>query len=633
VTNFATARALALFEGPVRVWAFIAVLAAATAAIWGHALQTLPAAHAGGVSLSWWQLAVAFYLAEVFAVHLLFRKQAHTLSLTEVGLVLGLFFTSPLTLLVAQVVGAALALAVNRRQRPVKLAFNVVELSLCTGIALLVFRALAAPGDTSVRAWLVAILAAGVAHTTGVLLISAVIGIAERRLEAPQLGRTLAVSLFATTATACLGLAAVELVQTKPIALVLLTIPVAACVLAFRGYMAQREQREHVEFLYQSMRATHGAPEFGLAVGQLLVAARRLLRAEYAEILLVSPGGSPPVRSVSGPDGELLMHHEPVYDPIDVAALERAGAAGATLLSKRRQPDVLDGFVASRDLPDAIVGPLRGENGVFGLMLVGERGGDISTFSATDLDLFETFAGHASVLLENGRLEHSLAQVTELKEQLRHQAYHDWLTGLPNRVHFVEEVADSLAASSPESPVAVLYLDLDRFKTVNDSWGHAAGDELLVEVARRIRHTLRPGDLPARLGGDEFAVLLRDTDAAEAELVAGRVTGALDRRFTLSSGATTVHGSIGIAVSGPAGRTADDLIRSADIAMYSAKAAKERFAVYEPRAHSRLRREHRPALDLELALDRDDWRSASAWSGWRSTTCAAWSRRGRSASG
>jgi ABC-type phosphate/phosphonate transport system permease subunit len=103
----------------VRVWSFIAALAVVAAVVWGDVLRTLPAAHAAGVSVTWWQLAGAFYLAEVFAVHLHFRKQAHTISLTEVGLVLGLFFASPLSLLVAQVVGAAAALALHRRQRPV----------------------------------------------------------------------------------------------------------------------------------------------------------------------------------------------------------------------------------------------------------------------------------------------------------------------------------------------------------------------------------------------------------------------------------------------------------------------------------------------------------------------------------
>ena len=113
--------------------------------------------------------------------------------------------------------------------------------------------------------------------------------------------------------------------------------------------------------------------------------------------------------------------------------------------------------------------PLRGEDRTFGLLVVGERLGDVSTFAEPDVELLVTFAGHASILLENGRLEHSLAEVTELKEQLRHQAYHDALTGLPNRLNLLEAVEEELARGSGST--AVLYLDLDRFKTVNDTLG------------------------------------------------------------------------------------------------------------------------------------------------------------------
>src|SRR5690348_3147806 len=124
-----------LFEGPRRVWLFIAAVAVANAAVWVVDLRSF--GHAGllsSVSLTWWELAPAFYVAEVFAVHLHFRKQAHTLSLSEVGLAFGLFFASPANLLVANVVGASVALVINRRQRAIKLAFNLAELPLCTGV-------------------------------------------------------------------------------------------------------------------------------------------------------------------------------------------------------------------------------------------------------------------------------------------------------------------------------------------------------------------------------------------------------------------------------------------------------------------------------------------------------------------
>ena len=598
-----------LFEGPSRVWLFIAAVGVANVVIWAVNLGSFE--HAGflpGVSLTWWELAPAFYLAEVFVVHLQFRKQAHTLSLSEVGLALGLFFASPTNLLAAHVIGAAAALIVNRRQRAIKLAFNLAELPLCTGVAVFVFRSLAPAGQSGPRVWAVAMLAATAAHLLGIFLVSAVIAVAEKRFSAPQLPQTLLISLVGAVATTCLGLATVVLIARDPWSGLLLVAPVLACGVAFRGYMAQREQREHVEFLYESMRATQGAPEFGQAVGQLLGSARRLLRAEYAEILLLSPDpGGAPIRSVSADGSEVLMQTDERRAPGDELALRTVGAGRAALLGRRREPHHLDGVLASRNLDDAIVGALRGENGPFGLLIVGDRIGDVTTFGDPDRDLFETFAGHASILLENGRLEHSLAQVTELKEELKHQAYHDALTGLPNRFHFVESLAERLAALAPENRVAVLYVDLDGFKSVNDSWGHHAGDELLAQVGARIRGVVRTGDLPGRLGGDEFGVLLEGADQASAEHAAQRLNEVLLAPFALKTCETSVHASIGIALSGTEATTAEDLIRNADLAMYTAKhLERQPFAVYEPRFHGRLREERRLALDLEFAVRRGE---------------------------
>ena len=278
------------------------------------------------------------------------------------------------------------------------------------------------------------------------------------------------------------------------------------------------------------------------------------------------------------------------------------------MLGRRRDTHPLDRFLGERGLGDAIVGALHGEERALGLLLVGNRAGDVGTFTETDRELFETFAGHASVLLENSRLEQSLAQVTQLQEELRHQAYHDALTGLPNRVLFADRLAETLAGEPAGSRShAVLFLDLDHFKNVNDSWGHAAGDELLVQVAERLRSEVRPGDMPARLGGDEFALLLVDTDAAGAEHAAQRIGDALNATFSVAGKEAKVHASIGIAVTGPHATTAEELIRNADIAMYAAKSDEHRrSALYEHALHSRLRQQGRLALELEHAVDRGE---------------------------
>jgi diguanylate cyclase (GGDEF)-like protein/PAS domain S-box-containing protein len=172
-----------------------------------------------------------------------------------------------------------------------------------------------------------------------------------------------------------------------------------------------------------------------------------------------------------------------------------------------------------------------------------------------------------------------------LEDKIQHQAFHDSLTGLANRELFIDRVGHALTRQTRAgTPLAVLFLDLDDFKTVNDSLGHRAGDDLLVDVSRRIAEALRPGDTVARLGGDELAILLEDLDGIDgAVFVADRVTGLFDRPFVIDGSELFVHASIGIAFSGPGdGRSPDDLLRDADIAMYEAKrSGKGTFQLFE----------------------------------------------------
>src|SRR5215218_3178836 len=160
----------------------------------------------------------------------------------------------------------------------------------------------------------------------------------------------------------------------------------------------------------------------------------------------------------------------------------------------------------------------------------------------------------------------------ELEAQLVHQAFHDGLTGLANRTLFAERVEHTLARSGRDD-LAVLFIDLDDFKHVNDSLGHAAGDQLLVAAARRLQGCLRPTDTAARLGGDEFAVLLeRVTDADAAVGVAGRVLDTLHQPFGLNGRTIPIKASVGVAVGRPGVDEAEELLRNADVAMYAAKA-------------------------------------------------------------
>ena len=181
----------------------------------------------------------------------------------------------------------------------------------------------------------------------------------------------------------------------------------------------------------------------------------------------------------------------------------------------------------------------------------------------------------ATVTRHYGGLVFTIRDVSDrvaLQKQLTHNAYHDALTGLPNRALFTERLEQAVHHPSAEqSPPAVLFCDLDRFKAVNDAQGHAAGDALLVEAAARLRSALRSGDTVARFGGDEFAALVHcDPDGKAALEAAERLHAALTQPYRLAAGRFVVGASVGVSFWSP-GTTAAQLLRQADLAMYEAK--------------------------------------------------------------
>ena len=195
-------------------------------------------------------------------------------------------------------------------------------------------------------------------------------------------------------------------------------------------------------------------------------------------------------------------------------------------------------------------------------------------------------------------------------DSLAHRALHDSVTGLPNRVLFVDRLEMALAGlARRSSQVAVLFLDLDSFKLVNDRLGHEAGDELLKEIARRLRQVMRPSDTVARFGGDEFTVLAEGyTSEAQVVATAARIHTALGEPFLLDAGEATIGASIGIALASGAGTDAEPLIREADAAMYRAKrAGGSRHELYDAGMRQRAAMRLRTESALHQAIEREEF--------------------------
>ncbi len=195
-----------------------------------------------------------------------------------------------------------------------------------------------------------------------------------------------------------------------------------------------------------------------------------------------------------------------------------------------------------------------------------------------------------------------------LERQLTHQAFHDPLTGLANRALFRDRVSHALALARRHGhAITVLFLDLDDFKRVNDSLGHADGDRLLIAAAERFRSCARATDTVARLGGDEFAILVEDSPGPDGHAaMLERLSAAMAQPFTLGGGEVQVNASIGVAAT-TGGETADDLLRNADVAMYTAKRrGKGRFATYQPHMYTDIRERLELETALRSAIDGED---------------------------
>ena len=589
--------ALGAVPVPVRIWTFSVFLAVAAIAIYMRVLDGRVAGPTP-IVVPWPVVALGFFLVETKVVEVNFRRETHSLSLSEFPAVVGFFFLNPADYLGALLIGTIAALVFVSRQSPLRVLFNVSNFAVVAVVSLAIFARLAVLQGTPTPAdWFAAFAATIVASVLAAVDIATVITLSGGAPQFQKLPEMFKFGVLVAIANTSLALLAVSIMFVEPDLLWLLAVPIVVVFLAYRSWISEREKHERLELLYQSSRILQDSPELDSALVALLDHAREMFRAERAEVILYPPSRDvEALRTASLNDGEPLIMvplHDVRTDPVQ----QRVARERRPFLYSPEQGEV----GGDPEMRQAMVSPLRGESGLIGCMIIVNRLTEGTSFTDDDLRLLETLANQAAVALENGQLEQSLAELSRLKEQLRHQAYHDPLTGLANRTLFGQQVDERLSAPRTDTLPVVLFLDLDDFKAVNDTLGHGAGDRLLVAVAERLRACVSMDDIPARLGGDEFAILLEDDVSLEHALgVAHRIVDALRVSFPIQGQEITIGASIGIAAARDGIVRADDLLRNADVAMYSAKRGRaDRVAVFDPTMHAAIVARH--GLSVELA--------------------------------
>ncbi|UOY03281.1 putative bifunctional diguanylate cyclase/phosphodiesterase [Blastococcus sp. PRF04-17] len=581
----------------VLVVAMILALLGLTALI-GHPFAKL-APYLGFANLPWWALGIGFAATEASVFYLQTRREARTVSISELPLVLGLFLASPVQLLLGRLAGSLAVFLAHRRAPVLKTAWNLALVSLQTAVAVALFHLLAGGRDASSPVvWLGAYCGAIAANCVASIALALVIAIYERDLRVrPILDDMVKGEPFAPFVIT-LGLIAVMSLSAAQHSAWLLLVTGAGLLLGYRAYAALADRHLGTERLYRFAQAVTSAPEVDETLRKLLQEAKELLRGERAEVAFVASDGGDVAHVRLGSTGRLGRSSE-TPAPAEQWLIARVVGDGEPLLITRGTRDPAERrWLDSQVAREAVAVPLRGGTGILGVLIVTDRIGDVRTFSEDHVRLLETVASHASVALQNGKL----------MDQLRHEATHDALTGLPNRTALQRQMVAALEeVSEGRSPgAAVMILDLDSFKEVNDTLGHQQGDQLLVEVGARLRTAAGPAGFVARLGGDEFAILLSGTDDEDRAVRVGRrLLRSLEQPVALDGLEVEVGGSLGLAMAPTHATDPAGLLKRADMAMYDAKASTGGLRLYEPDSDADNPRRLMLVSELRTALNQD----------------------------
>ena len=503
-------------------------------------------------------------------------------ALEEVPLLLGLVFLSPSLLVLASFCANVVFFA-RRRVGLIKVVFNLAASALSTAVAAFVYRELLGSHDpVSLRGWVVAAAALAALVLTMNLTIAIMAKLYGQTTER-RTGSPIIQTAMLAAASMCLAVVVLDAAWINLWAIVPVLLVAALIIAAYRGYARLTLRFASLQRLYDFSRALGTATLEPSSMSlDVLRQVCTVMRARRAQLVLAEPSGIPRRISLDerGPSGV-----EPISldDSSFVSQVIETGVASLQRSATTHQRTSYDPIAG--EYVSAIAAPLMNENTAIGAIVALDRDEESDAFDDDDLRLFEALVAHASANLERARLVEELRFEVDSKT---HQATHDMLTGLPNRMLFTSRATNALNESAG---VAIVLLDLDRFKDVNDTLGHAIGDRLLLEVSERLQRAVSDQATVARLGGDEFALVVPGiTHPAEAIAKVNELHSALTGPIEIDGLTLAVTASAGIAL---APRHGDDialLLQRADIAMYLAKERRSTVELYSVEHDRSMRR-------------------------------------------
>jgi diguanylate cyclase (GGDEF)-like protein len=588
---------------PVRVSLYVGLLLAVAGGLVAFTSDGVAPPISGGLIAAIIVL-VGAVVAQAFPIYVAIGRDSHSFMLHELPLVVGVLTLSSRPAILVMVVGSSVARLVIQRLSLLKAAGNVAVTAIEVAVVVRIVHLLAPSVPvTETRTWIAVLLGTLVANVASAILVSGAIRLSGSRLGLGEMLRSVAIGVCGALAMAMIAITGLLLTVVNVASVAFTALMSIGLLLGYRRHVIVSQRYESMLRLERFTRALPPGRSVDVMLDKLLHHAAELMNTEEASVTLGTPQGQVVLtRSISSDGERLTARTVSPGDWVWVRALSKKQAFVLSRNGQEHESHVRD-YLSDLDARDLVVAPLHLDDNNVGVLVGRNRRNSVVRMSAADLDLVSTMAHHASVTLERSRLIEKLEEEVNVRH---YEATHDSLTGLFNRAAF--NTTSDAYLTSPEgtnSQAAMMLVDLNQFKKINDTMGHHAGDDVLIQIAGRLATSLPPGSTVARLGGDEFAVLVPfivDADAAFA--AANKLREAISLPVTVDSVTFALDAAIGISLAPLHGTERHTLLKSADIAMYAAKEKRGApIALFDPSQTRWTAREVGLIEDLRHAID------------------------------